>query len=100
MALSCDFISLFCRVCGPAGGHPFGSDPHTSHVIFFHPIAWQSFDHAEGDPVEGAISVDAESKVILVEGNYLLMFDTPPWDGLKSLFDERWFVSCEQPILR
>ena len=73
------------------------SAPLTCHIF---PIAWQSFDHAEGDPVEGAISVDAESKVILVEGNYLLMFDTPPWDGLKSLFDERWFVSCEQPILR
>lgn len=44
--------------------------------------------------------MNAESKVIFVEGNYLLMFDTPPWDGLKPLFDERWFVSCDQPTLR
>lgn len=60
----------------------------------------QSFDHAHGDPIEDAISVDAATRVVLVEGNYLLLFGTPPWDQLKPLFDERWFVSCDEAILR
>ncbi len=37
---------------------------------------------------------------MLVEGNYLLMYDEKPWDQLKALFDERWFVSCDEAVLR
>jgi len=58
-----------------------------------------SFDHAMGDPVEDAIVVEPETSVVLVEGNYLL-YDQRPWDGLKALFDETWFVSCEESRLR
>ena len=29
--------------------------------------------------------------LVVTEGNYLLL-DTPPWDGVRALLDEAWFV--------
>jgi pantothenate kinase len=34
---------------------------------------YPSFDHALGDPVAGDIKVCKEHRVVLVEGNYLLL---------------------------
>lgn len=53
-----------------------------------------SFDHGTGDPVPDAIQVDASTKVVFLEGNYLLL-DYYPWGELKELFDERWFVQVD-----
>lgn len=46
------------------------------------------------------MKVDKSSKVIIVEGNYLLLYDVKPWDELRPLFDERWFLSCDEGRLR
>lgn len=53
-----------------------------------------SFDHGVGDPVEGDIQVAPSHRLLLSEGNYLLL-DLPPWDQLPALFDEIWFVDCD-----
>ncbi|XP_024535263.1 putative uridine kinase C227.14 [Selaginella moellendorffii] len=53
-----------------------------------------SFDHGVGDPVEQDILVSPKHKVVLVEGNYLLLEDGE-WKELKNLFDERWFISLD-----
>lgn len=52
-----------------------------------------SFDHAVGDPVPSDIEVHPRHRVVLVEGNYLLL-DEPPWASLRELFDDIWFVEC------
>lgn len=52
-----------------------------------------SFDHGVGDPVPHDIWVKGHHKVVLIEGNYLLL-DIPPWTSLQSLLDEIWFVDC------
>ncbi|GIL86407.1 hypothetical protein Vretimale_11652 [Volvox reticuliferus] len=57
-----------------------------------------SFDHGVGDPVEDDIVVAADSAVVLVEGNYLLL-DQEPWRQLRDLFDETWFVSCPLDLI-
>ena len=44
--------------------------------------------------------MDANNAVVIVEGNYLLLYNIKPWDELRPLFDERWFIACEEPILR
>jgi pantothenate kinase len=54
-----------------------------------------AFDHQVHDPEEDAITILPSHKVILVEGNYLLLPDEPwreLWDGAGALLDERWFV--------
>ncbi|KAH9318366.1 hypothetical protein KI387_020135, partial [Taxus chinensis] len=53
-----------------------------------------SFDHGVGDPVEDAIFVNPLHKIVLVEGNYLLLEDGI-WREVASLFDERWFLDID-----
>ena len=59
-----------------------------------------SFDHAVGDPVPDGVELKETAEVVLVEGNYLLMWDTEPWRKLRPLFDTTWFLHCPEAILR
>lgn len=54
--------------------------------------SFPDFDHGVGDPVEDEISLSRSHKVVLVEGNYLLL-DTDPWCQLREkVFDETWYL--------
>lgn len=55
--------------------------------------SFPSFDHGAGDPVENTIALTNErARVVLVEGNYLLL-DDEPWCQLREhVFDEGWFL--------
>jgi pantothenate kinase len=51
-----------------------------------------SFDHGAGDPVEADIQLLKGPRIVLVEGNYLLL-DAEPWIHLRErVFDETWFL--------
>jgi len=51
-----------------------------------------SFDHRVGDPVEAEIQLFRAQRIVLVEGNYVLL-DTEPWCQLRGkVFDETWFL--------
>ncbi|KAJ6773783.1 ATP-DEPENDENT KINASE YFH7 [Salix purpurea] len=53
-----------------------------------------SFDHGVGDPVEDDIFVSSQHKVVIVEGNYLLLEDGT-WKDVSSMFDEKWFIDVD-----
>ncbi|KAL7113018.1 hypothetical protein ACP275_04G036800 [Erythranthe tilingii] len=53
-----------------------------------------SFDHGVGDPVEDDIFVSLQHKVVIVEGNYLLL-DEDVWRDISSTFDEKWFIDVD-----
>ncbi|KAG8653937.1 putative uridine kinase C227.14 [Manihot esculenta] len=53
-----------------------------------------SFDHGLGDPVEDDIFVSLQHKVVIVEGNYLLL-EEEVWKDLSSMFDEKWFIDID-----
>ncbi|CAM8976736.1 unnamed protein product [Rhodiola kirilowii] len=53
-----------------------------------------SFDHGMGDPVEDDVFVSLQHKVVIVEGNYLLLGDGI-WKDMSSMFDEKWFIDIE-----
>ncbi|KAK7245405.1 hypothetical protein RIF29_40248 [Crotalaria pallida] len=53
-----------------------------------------SFDHGVGDPVENDIFVNLQHKVVIVEGNYLLL-EYGIWKEISSLFDEKWFIDID-----
>lgn len=67
--------------------------------------SFPSFMHGVGDPVDDNIAVSSgEHKVVLIEGNYLLL-DISPWDKIKGLLDHTYFIDCplevvEQRILK
>lgn len=56
-----------------------------------------SFDHVEGDPVERAIEVLPSHKVVLIEGNYLYLPDSP-WNEIPSLLDDKLFITVDLDI--
>lgn len=56
-----------------------------------------SYDRALHNPVEDAILIADKHKIIIVEGNYLLL-DTNPWNELVDLFTETWFVETPATI--
>ena len=57
-----------------------------------------SFDHGKGDPVDDDIRILPEHRVVLAEGNYVLL-DIPPWTQLHAgetpLFDDAWFLDID-----
>uniref|UniRef100_A0A5B7BVS4 Phosphoribulokinase/uridine kinase domain-containing protein n=1 Tax=Davidia involucrata TaxID=16924 RepID=A0A5B7BVS4_DAVIN len=53
-----------------------------------------SFDHGVGDPVEDDIYVHLQHKVVIVEGNYLLL-EEGVWKEILSMFDEKWFIDVD-----
>jgi pantothenate kinase len=46
------------------------------------------------EPVAGAIPVQPSTKLIITEGNYLLL-ETGPWAELAQLLDETWYVDTD-----
>ena len=46
------------------------------------------------EPIAGAIPVLPETRLVITEGNYLLL-DDGPWAGAASLLDEVWYVDVD-----
>ncbi|MCL7032148.1 hypothetical protein MKW94_018054 [Papaver nudicaule] len=53
-----------------------------------------SFDHGVGDPIEDDILVTLQHKLVIVEGNYLLL-EEGAWKEVSSVFDEKWFIEVD-----
>jgi len=56
-----------------------------------------AFSHADKDPVEDAIAIEPHHRVVIVEGNYLLL-DEETWRDVSSEMDERWFYSVPEEV--
>lgn len=54
-------------------------------------VPWPGFEHAVGDPVEAASVVPAATRLVLVEGLYLLHQDDG-WAAICRSFDTRWYL--------
>jgi pantothenate kinase len=48
-----------------------------------------SFDHSIQDPVHNDICVSSSDRIVILEGNYLLL-DEEPWNVVAKLVDERY----------
>ncbi len=54
-------------------------------------VPWPGFDHKVADPVEGAYTVPAAARLVLVEGLYLL-YPEGEWAAVSAGFDEHWYL--------
>lgn len=54
-------------------------------------IGCPAFDREVEEPAENAILVKPQHKILIVEGNYLLL-QSQPWNLVKPLLDEVWFI--------
>lgn len=57
------------------------------------------FDRHLEEPIGSAVPVPARTPVVLTEGNYLLL-PTDPWQRLRRLLDETWFVEVDEDARR
>ncbi len=61
----------------------------TDHVVYA-----PSFDRSVDEGVAGAVAVEPRTRLVVLEGNYLLV-DEDPWGQLAAELDEAWF--CATP---
>lgn len=62
-------------------------------------VTWPDFAHDVGDPVADGPWVTAETRVVLVEGLYLLL-DEPVWRDVGASFDLRWYLDVPAAVAR
>jgi pantothenate kinase len=55
------------------------------------------FDREIEEPVPGAVAIEADQGVVVVEGNYLLL-DRDGWEGVAALLDLTLFLELERSI--
>jgi pantothenate kinase len=60
------------------------------------PVMWPDFEHGVGDPVADAITVRPSTRIVLIEGLYL-MHDDHGWQHA-PLFDECWFLDVTMEV--
>ncbi|WP_265520665.1 nucleoside/nucleotide kinase family protein [Oerskovia flava] len=51
------------------------------------------------EPVAGAVRVGPETDLVVTEGNYLLL-DGAPWDQVRTLLDEVWYLDVPDDVRR
>lgn len=59
------------------------------HATVFAP----AFDRNVDDPVAGAIRIGPDARLIVTEGNYLLL-ESAPWDAVAEILDESWYIDA------
>ena len=53
-----------------------------------------SFRREVDEPIAGEIAIEPSARIVIVEGNYLLV-DQEPWSDVRPLLDDAWF--CDAP---
>jgi pantothenate kinase len=51
------------------------------------------------ESIGGALEIGPDVTLLITEGNYLLL-DTPPWDRVRPLLDEAWFLAPPEATRR
>jgi pantothenate kinase len=62
-------------------------------------VLWPEFVRALDEPTPEAIAIAPRAKLVITEGNYLLL-DRPWWRDVRSLLDDVWYVDAPREVLR
>jgi pantothenate kinase len=57
-----------------------------------HTVYAPSFERTVDEGIAGEIAIPAEARIVIVEGNYLLV-DQDPWNRIPELLTEAWFCA-------
>jgi pantothenate kinase len=61
-------------------------------------VVWApGFERALEQPIAQAIPVTTETRIVVSEGNYLLL-DEPEWAAVRAWFDEVWFCVQDETV--
>jgi pantothenate kinase len=59
-----------------------------------HPVWAPGFERTLEQPLAGSILVDPDVRLVVTEGNYLLL-DRPPWPQVRAALSEVWYVEAD-----
>jgi pantothenate kinase len=62
-------------------------------------VLWPDFDRAAEQTVPDVIAIEPEARLVITEGNYLLL-ELGPWREVPGLLDQVWYVDAPVDILR
>jgi pantothenate kinase len=62
-------------------------------------VPWPDFDRVAEATVPEAIPIGPEARLLITEGNYLLL-DQPWWREVRRLLDQVWYVDAPRDVLR
>lgn len=62
---------------------------HPEQILY-----WPSFDHAHGDPIDNDIVIPITTKVLIVEGLYVL-HQSDGFESAQAWLDESWFIDLD-----
>ena len=62
-------------------------------------VLWPEFDRELDEPTPEAITITPLAKLVITEGNYLLI-DRPWWREVRSLLDDVWYIDAPRELLR
>jgi pantothenate kinase len=62
-------------------------------------ILWPAFHRGLDEPTPDEIVIPMETKLVVVEGNYLLL-EQPCWRDVRPLLDDVWYVDAPPELLR
>ena len=60
-------------------------------------ITAPNYDRQASAPVPDAITIELSARLVITEGNYLLL-DQGPWKAVRALLDEVWFVETADAV--
>jgi pantothenate kinase len=59
------------------------------------PVYAPSFERSVDEPIAGEIEIAPHIEIVVTEGNYLLVPDSP-WSTARALLDEAWFCATDE----
>jgi pantothenate kinase len=62
-------------------------------------VLWPEFVRELDEPTPEAIAIAPPAKLVITEGNYLLL-DRPGWREVRGLLDDVWYVDAPRELLR
>jgi pantothenate kinase len=87
-----DRLGLRARKGAPATFDVEGFLATLLHLRSGHEVTAPMYDRRVHEPVPGALTIAPGVRIVLVEGNYLLLED-PPWDRVAPLLDAVWYLA-------
>jgi pantothenate kinase len=61
-------------------------------------VVWPTFDRRREVVVPDGRLIDAATRLVVVEGNYLLL-DASPWDRVRGHLDTVWYLDVPEDVL-
>jgi pantothenate kinase len=63
------------------------------------PVSLPAYDRRRHDPVPDTLKLEPHTRIVLIEGNYLLS-NAPPWDQVSALLDVRLYIESDPAACR